>query len=156
MDNCSEIPGRKKRKFWRAKWLQEISSDIPSSEFIFGSADKRERKANELFGLHKKRDIGQLASSWGRVQHDWQWPGVASCHFCGYKHESSFFTSASSVENYFCHKIRDLSLVLVSFHLSWSTLLLFLAALLLHSRVIGKMRVAQFSWAVPLRDSLCC
>lgn len=55
------------------------SSDIPSSEFIFGRTDKRERKANELFGLHKKGNIGQLASSCGREQHDW--PGVASCLF---------------------------------------------------------------------------
>lgn len=80
-DNCSEIPGSKKRKFWRAKWLQEISSDICSSEFIFGRPDKRERKANELFGLHKKGDTGQLTSSWWRQQHDCQWPGEASCPF---------------------------------------------------------------------------
>lgn len=69
------------RKFWRDKWLQEISSDIPSSEFIFERPDKRERKANELFVLHKKGDTRQLASSWGREQCDCQWPGVASCLF---------------------------------------------------------------------------
>lgn len=54
--------------------------------FIFRSPDERERNANWLFGLCAKCnamewDVEQFAPSWWGEQHDWQWPGAASCPF---------------------------------------------------------------------------
>lgn len=118
-----------------------------------GDQIKGREKLMSCLGCTRRETQDNLLTSWWRQQHDWQWSGVASC--------ATNMRAVSLLQLAVQKTISVTKHVICVYYLRlftclgfsiFSTLLLFLAALLLHSRVMQKIRVAQFSWAVPLRE----
>lgn len=65
----------------------------------------------------------QFAPSWWGEQHDWQWPGAASCPFSATfvatDHRAVSLLQLAVQKTVSVTRDNDLSVVLASFRLSW-------------------------------------